>query len=105
MEEEDSGTSTRPALRRATLPPGIDPDDPQTIPPMRRPTASNPPTLPVEARAESLKDAVSDLERERIIGALKQCGGNQTKAAEMLGISRRTLLNRLDQYNLPRPRK
>ena len=48
---------------------------------------------------------VSDLERERIIDALKQCGGNQTKAAEMLGISRRTLLNRLDQYNLPRPRK
>ena len=54
---------------------------------------------------DSLKDAVSDLERQRIIDALRTCGGNQTKAAEMLGISRRTLVNRLDQYDLPRPRK
>jgi DNA-binding NtrC family response regulator len=66
---------------------------------MRRPGGSAP------GVGESLKDAVSDLERERIVDALNQCGGNQTKAAEMLGISRRTLLNRLDVYNLPRPRK
>ena len=31
--------------------------------------------------------------------------GNQTRAARMLGISRRTLVNRLNEYNLPRPRK
>jgi DNA-binding NtrC family response regulator len=91
--DENSGTSTRPALRRPTLPTGLPTDDSQTMPPLRRP------------QGDSLKDAVSDLERERIIDALKQCGGNQTKAAELLGISRRTLLNRLDQYNLPRPRK
>jgi DNA-binding NtrC family response regulator len=58
-----------------------------------------------QARSESLKDAVTELERQRIIDALKACGGNQTRAAEMLGISRRTLVNRLDQYDLPRPRK
>lgn len=53
----------------------------------------------------SLKDAVEEVERERILEALRLCAGNQTKAAQMLGISRRTLLNRLDQYGLPRPRK
>ena len=96
--DDDSGTATRPTLRRPAYVPGS-PAPPAddvipTLPPMRRPAA-----------VESLKEAVSDLERERIVDALNQCGGNQTKAAEMLGISRRTLLNRLDAYNLPRPRK
>ena len=40
-----------------------------------------------------------------LIEALNACGGNQTRAAEMLGISRRTLVNRLNEFNLPRPRK
>jgi DNA-binding NtrC family response regulator len=60
----------------------------------------------VQASApRSLKHSVEEVERERILEALRLCAGNQTKAAQMLGISRRTLLNRLDQYGLPRPRK
>ena len=35
-------------------------------------------------------------EQQRIVEALKACGGNQTRAAQSLGISRRTLINRLD---------
>jgi transcriptional regulator with PAS, ATPase and Fis domain len=54
---------------------------------------------------ERLRDEVERLERDRIANAIARCGGNQTKAAELLGISRRALLNRLDAYNLPRPRK
>ncbi len=44
-------------------------------------------------------------ERERIASALEQSGGNQSRAAKLLGISRRTLVNRLNQFGFPRPRK
>ena len=49
--------------------------------------------------------STGDPEMDRILRALADCGGNQTRAAKMLGVSRRTLVNRLDEYNLPRPRK
>ena len=44
-------------------------------------------------------------EKTRIEQALAQTAGNQTRAAELLGISRRTLVNRLDRYGIVRPRK
>jgi transcriptional regulator with PAS, ATPase and Fis domain len=44
-------------------------------------------------------------ERERIRRALEQCAGNQTKAARVLGIARGTLIARMEQYGLPRPKK
>ncbi|MCX4246788.1 sigma 54-interacting transcriptional regulator [Paraliomyxa miuraensis] len=46
-----------------------------------------------------------DPERRRILDALEHCAGNQTRAAKLLGISRNTLLARLDQYGIARPRK
>ncbi len=46
-----------------------------------------------------------DRERQQIISALTAADGHQSKAAEMLGISRRTLSTKLDLYKLPRPRK
>jgi DNA-binding NtrC family response regulator len=52
-----------------------------------------------------LRGEIEALERERILEALEATGGNQTRAAAMLGISRRTLVNRLEAYGLPRPRK
>jgi DNA-binding NtrC family response regulator len=41
----------------------------------------------------------------RIRSALDRCAGNQTEAALLLGVSRRTLSNWLNRYGLPRPRK
>jgi two-component system NtrC family response regulator len=40
------------------------------------------------------------LEREMILQALKKCGGNQTKTARFLGMSRRTLAYRLEKYGV-----
>jgi transcriptional regulator of acetoin/glycerol metabolism len=52
-----------------------------------------------------LKTELVALERERIIHALAQCDGNQSQAAKLLGMPRRTLIKRLDAHGLPRPRK
>ena len=103
-DDDDDDPGTRPAMprfvhRRDELHDGGDGRDDDMMPTMPATASAR---LP---RADSLKDAVSDLERQRITDALRSCGGNQTKAAELLGISRRTLVNRLDQYELPRPRK
>jgi DNA-binding NtrC family response regulator len=46
-----------------------------------------------------------DDEKSRIVAALEQCAGNQTHAARLLGISRGTLVSRLAEYAIPRPRK
>ena len=48
---------------------------------------------------------LAELERRRINEALEQTGGNQTRAAELLGMPRRTLVKRIKQYNIRRPRE
>ena len=44
-------------------------------------------------------------DRERIEDALQRCGGNQSRAAKVLGIPRRTLVRRISKLGLTRPRK
>ena len=77
--------------------------------PIERSSAPTIPPMPADRSTppgdRSLATAVAELERQRILDALEQCGGNQTRAARLLGISRNTLLARLDAYGLPRPRK
>jgi two-component system response regulator AtoC len=51
-----------------------------------------------------LQDELRLLERQRIIEALAQSAGNQTVAAQALGMSRRTFVKRLRDYDIPRPR-
>ena len=52
-----------------------------------------------------LRKKDDDEQQKIIMAALERCGGNQTKAAAELGVSRRTLINRLESYGLKRPRK
>jgi DNA-binding NtrC family response regulator len=62
-------------------------------PPAAMPVA--PPTLPGE---------LAELEKQRIVEALARAGGNQTKAADLLGMPRRTLVTRLGEYGIGRKR-
>jgi DNA-binding NtrC family response regulator len=48
----------------------------------------------------ALGASVAGAERSAIESALKAAGGNRTHAAKALGISRRTLHNKLNEYNL-----
>ncbi|MBX3156472.1 MAG: sigma 54-interacting transcriptional regulator [Deltaproteobacteria bacterium] len=76
------------------------------------PTERSGPALPAATepsdtspRHQALSDEMSALERDRILAALEACGGNQSRAAKSLGISRATLIRRLEAYGVPRPRK
>jgi DNA-binding NtrC family response regulator len=85
--------------------PHADDRTPDTPQPHTRPAQpiATPYTMPQEIGG--LHKDLAELERQRIIEALERTGGNQKEAAELLGISRRTLISRLDEYKLPRPRK
>jgi transcriptional regulator with PAS, ATPase and Fis domain len=70
-----------------------------TLPLHRIGHASSPPA------GEPLPAESAGSERDRILAALAECGGNQSRAAKVLGISRTTLVARLSGYGVPRPRK
>ncbi|HEX6272265.1 MAG TPA: sigma 54-interacting transcriptional regulator [Polyangiaceae bacterium] len=67
------------------------------------PAFSSPPRASGSSRSPELSTS-PDIERERIVRALESCGGNQSRAADVLGMSRRTLVRRIAQLGLPRPR-
>jgi two-component system response regulator AtoC len=54
---------------------------------------------------EGLRPEVLALERQRMAAALAECGGNQTRAAELLRMPRRTFVSKLSRYGLTGPRK
>ena len=66
------------------------------------------PSLPATASPRplpSLGDPEKLAERQRITDALAATNGNQTRAAQMLGMPRRTFVSKLDYYGIPRPQK
>ena len=42
---------------------------------------------------------LAEVERDLILGTLRHCRGNRTHAANILGISLRTLRNKLNEYS------
>jgi DNA-binding NtrC family response regulator len=81
---------------------------------MRRTTRSavppgerSPPAPSAEPAAASSKEgamSMAEIEKQAILDALVRCSGNQTRAAELLGMPRRTFCKRLSEYSIPRPR-
>lgn len=45
--------------------------------------------------------SIQEMERALIVKTLEATGGNRTQAAEMLGITRKTLQNKIKEYGLP----
>jgi transcriptional regulator with PAS, ATPase and Fis domain len=66
--------------------------------------APEPAPAPPRAADPGLSPA-AQRQRDEIVDALARCAGNQSRAAKLLGISRKTLVARLDAFGLPRPRK
>ncbi len=54
---------------------------------------------------DAARRAAQSIERRRIAEAMDRCGGNQTRAAQLLRVSRRTLVARLTEYGFARPLK
>ena len=54
--------------------------------------------MSLEILDEGIK--LEEVVRELIINALNEAGHNQTKAAGLLGISRNTLIYRMEEYNV-----
>ncbi len=52
-----------------------------------------------------LRTAIDSFEKEKIVRALEEAGGNQARAAELVGLPLRTFVKRLTHHGLTKPRK
>ncbi|GAB4560989.1 MAG: sigma-54 dependent transcriptional regulator [Haliangiales bacterium] len=69
------------------------------------PSDSSPAAIEVNAAAgkplkKVLSEATRQLERQAIAAALERCDGSPTKAAQLLGISRASVYNKIKEYHL-----
>jgi len=53
-----------------------------------------------EGENMSLKDIVSDVEKNLLLKALNKAGWNRTQAAQLLGINRKLLYSKMKEYNI-----
>ena len=85
-----------PSLLAATRAVGM----PVPAPAAPSPASGSPGTQP--GQPSNLQAEMKSLERQRIIEALANCRGNQSEAARLLGMPRRTLVSRLSEMGLTR---
>jgi Nif-specific regulatory protein len=99
-----------PTIHAAELPPEMQsvpvavPPAAASVPNVTPPLGTAMPSPPTEARASSLKELVRQeterVERELIVRALEETGGNVTQAARKLKISRKSLQNKMKEFGL-----
>ena len=63
-------------------------------------TASSDECFPIQDTTGTLQEVVERIEQRMVIESLKKSGGNRSKAARMLGLTRQGLLNKIARYNL-----
>jgi transcriptional regulator with GAF, ATPase, and Fis domain len=81
----------------------IDPSQQWVPPTPARSEPSMPTAVAVEpsgAESADLRERVGAFEKECLLEALARTGGNQTRAARLLGLPRRTLLNKLQLHGI-----
>jgi DNA-binding NtrC family response regulator len=59
--------------------------------------------LPAQALPAALRGTMDEFERQHLLSALEQTNGNQTRAARLLGIARRTLIKKMVRHGIERP--
>ena len=87
-------------LERALILAGPDPVTPAQLT-FARPERTGAPLWIPEIPEEGL--SLEDLERELILKALDRARGNKSRAARLLGLTRRTLYSRMEKHGLRRP--
>ena len=79
----------------------VEPEKPVYVQP-QQPVQMSPPVFvsPLGTEGVNLKVASSEAEYEVIINALRKVNFNKSKAAELLGIDRKTLYNKMRNINI-----
>jgi DNA-binding NtrC family response regulator len=72
--------------------------EPESLPLRDLVTAASEPSNPLPVGS-----SIADVERQLILATMERCGGNKTRAAEILGISLKTLYNKLGSYEATKP--
>ena len=93
LHEGEIEAAVAPAPASSATPPPGPPVDEQVT--MR---------LPLRPGSPELKGKLEEFERAQILEALAKTTGNQTRAAKLLGIARRTLIKKMVRYGIERPR-
>ncbi len=86
-----------PALRTEQVPePAREPEETEEASDVPE---KNSPESPHEAvSVPAVGRTIADMEQELILNTLKEVGGNRTRASELLGVTVRTLRNKLNEY-------
>ena len=88
----------RAAMPAPTQTPAPVPPPPAAV--AAAPAAAMPPAPARTLEGRTLEDAVNAYERELVLNALRTANGVQTRAAELLGTTRRILKYRMDKLNI-----
>ena len=63
-------------------------------------TASSEECFPIQDTSGTLQEVIERIEQRMVFESLKKTGGNRSKAARMLGLTRQGLLNKIARYNI-----